>query len=593
MNIQARTANVASFLQVENERSVIPSYQRRYSWEPVHVEELLHDVDLIEGGDRHLLGSIVCLMGPHTGGVNDLELVDGQQRITTIMIVLWCIAERLKTLDPNYNTSSIDSLLFAFEYGQPRKPKLALESLDADEFNAHVSREVITNAKNSRLAAAFSTVRQWAAPKTVAEINAFLAKLKNASIMIRLEVSEAKDAFRLFETINNRGLSLSPTDIIKNFLLGNASTFGQPSLDTAKKKWADLIQHLDSTSLDAFFRHYLCAKLKRRITVSFVIENFKSVFMAQVLEAESLSHRQIGSKTSTASDDPATPVAAGKDTIVAKPALPRIPFAGFLEELVASAKAYGEIVRCKTSNATTNRHLDNLRRINALQTFGFLMALRLGGCDEKTFIEVLRLTEAFLIRRHICRQRANENESLFARLCSVDARDPLPEITHEYRKLTPSDDAFRSAFATETFTSNLIERARYCLEQFEYHAIGGQVELSVSGPASVHVEHIIPQKIKSKKSVATHGDWVTYLGEGSAESHAGFVGRIGNLTLLSGTLNNSASNGPYAKKRVIYAQSSLSTTKKIATDFTEFRFEDVADRSSALADTAILIWPTP
>ena len=78
-----------------NEQYIIPTYQRRYSWHERQIWELIDDIGLVEGNDTHLLGSIVCLAGHHTAGLNRLELVDGQQRLTTISILLECIRQRL------------------------------------------------------------------------------------------------------------------------------------------------------------------------------------------------------------------------------------------------------------------------------------------------------------------------------------------------------------------------------------------------------------------------------------------------------------------------------------------------------------------
>jgi len=79
-----------------NEQYVIPTYQRRYSWHERQVWELIDDIQLIDEGDTHLLGSIVCLAGHHTAGLNRLELVDGQQRLTTVTIILECIRQRME-----------------------------------------------------------------------------------------------------------------------------------------------------------------------------------------------------------------------------------------------------------------------------------------------------------------------------------------------------------------------------------------------------------------------------------------------------------------------------------------------------------------
>lgn len=95
-----------------------------------------------------------------------------------------------------------------------------------------------------------------------------------------------------------------------------------------------------------------------------------------------------------------------------------------------------------------------------------------------------------------------------------------------------------------------MERARYCLEQFELFLHGGKhAELAILGAEDVHIEHIIPQKIVSRKSQQEFGNWVEYLGEKVVHRHPKFVNRIGNLTLFAGSLNIVASNNPFATKR--------------------------------------------
>src|SRR5205085_1041619 len=141
-----------------------------------------------------------------------------------------------------------------------------------------------------------------------------------------------------------------------------------------------------------------------------------------------------------------------------------VTFGAFLDRLVQSAKCYGEIELGSTDDARINRHLRNLRMIKATQTSGFLMHLRVGGCDNKVFREVLKLTENFVLRRHVCRERSNDTETLFARLCGADPKKPLEATKKAYRELCPVDEKFKAEFSEAAFTSNVRERARYCLE---------------------------------------------------------------------------------------------------------------------------------
>ena len=575
-----------------NEQYVIPTYQRRYSWHERQVWELIDDIGLIEGSDTHLLGSIVCLAGHHTAGLNKLELVDGQQRLPPFTILLECIRQRLVTLDEKDEAAEVARLLCAKPLGGQSVSKVALDSIDATEFDRLVANNNQQEFQNRQLEWAFAAVREWVVEQPLEYLGSFLYRLKNQAIVIRLDVSEAKDAFKLFETINNRGLKLSPTDIIKNFLLGNAARFGDGALQAARASWTLLIKHLDGTNSDAFFRYYLMSLLKVRLTAADVVPSFKKVFMEQVLEAKALPERHLyADPDESIEEDPEN----GDDSTVADvdPAtVEQISFKDFLDRLVLSAKIYGELVLVKTSDAETNRHLRNLKMIKAVQTYGFLMHLRAGKCTKQHFREILKLTESFVLRRHVCRERSNETEALFAKLCAVKPRDPVPATRDAYRELYPSDDKFRDEFAATSFTSNVIDRARYCLEQIEMSKHGEHAELQVLGAENVHVEHIIPQKIKTKKAKEEFGDWVEYLGDKAELRHQKYVSRIGNLTIFAGALNIGASNNPFHKKRQAYKETSTKLTQDLLKK-SQFKFKEVEQRSKELAEIAIGLWPMP
>ena len=575
-----------------NEQYIIPTYQRRYSWHERQIWELIDDIGLIEGSDTHLLGSIVCLAGHHTAGLNKLELVDGQQRLTTITILLECIRKRLDDIGEKDEAAEVARLLQAKPLGGQPVRKVALDSIDASEFDRLVTDDKPQEFQNKQLELAFTTAREWVAEQTLEYLGSFLYRLKNQAIVIRLDVSEAKDAFKLFETINNRGLKLSPTDIIKNFLLGNAARFSDESLQAARASWTLLIHHLDGTNSDAFFRYYLMSLLKVRLTAADVVPGFKKVFMGQVLEAKALPERHLYADPEESTEDESD---SEGETIVADvdaAAIGQVNFKDFLARLVLSAKIYGELVLVRTADAETNRHLRNLKMIKAVQTYGFLMHLRVGECTKQHLREVLKLTESFVLRRHVCRERSNETEALFAKLCAVSPKDPVEKTRSAYLELCPADDKFREEFAAASFTANVIDRARYCLEQIELAKHGEYPELQVLGAEDVHVEHIMPQKIKTKKAKEELGDWVEYLGDRAESNHPKYVSRIGNLTLFAGALNIGASNNPFHKKRHAYRESSIKLTKELVSK-SNFKFKDIDQRSKDLAEIAVGLWPMP
>lgn len=594
MKITPTALKLDQLLGSSNEQFVIPPYQRRYSWRERQVYELLEDIHLLEEADVHLLGSIVCLTGHHTPGINQLELVDGQQRLTTICILLERLRKCFDEAEEEDQARDIARLLSAKALGGAAVPKIALDTLDGDEFRDLASKDEIDSGdyENRNLADAFGTISDWLSELSVKELVGFSFKLQNQTLLVRLDVSDAKDAFKLFETINNRGLRLSPTDIIKNFVLGNAARFGAPHLSAARKQWADLISHLDGTDTDSFFRYFLISTTHRRITGNQVVGEFKTLFMNKVTEAAALPDRHLYADEAESDEEDIDDASEIEDIEIADGGAEQISFADFMNRIVASAKAFGELVLVKTDNKQIDRHLRNLRMIKSAQTYGFLMHLRVGGIDDKTFRNVLKLTESFVLRRHICRERANETETLFARLCEVDPANPVADVKKAYRDACPDDQKFKHDFANTNFTGNIIDRARYCLEQIEARHHGAHAELAVLGAEDVHVEHIVPQKIKTTKSKKEYGDWVSYLGANADALHPRLVSRIGNLTLFAGELNISASNNPFLAKKAAYKQSAIAMTQELVR-MPSFKFRQVELRSERLAELAVEYWPRP
>ena len=602
MKITPTSLTVNQLLGSKSEQYVIPPYQRRYSWRRHQVEDLWKDLQGLENGDSHLFGTIVCLAPPHTAGLNQLELVDGQQRLTTISILLHCFLDRLRREGEEGEARDLGGLLKAKAPGEAPAPKIRLDSLDDKQFVRHSTGDISEPAENPRLLQAFRYMRDQLAPLSLTQIETLLYRLKCQAIIIRLDVSEAKDAFKLFETINNRGLGLSATDIIKNFVLGNAARFGEDSLALAREKWAELLSSLDGIAVDTFFRQFMMAHLCRRVTKSEVVNEFQKAFMREVGEAESLPDQRhyagsdaenddTGEDETVVEDDVAFAGTGDEEEADGITSVRRVSFSTFVEKLVRRAGIYRQLVLAKTEIPALDRRLRNLRLIRAQPSYGFLMSLRASGCADGDFKEVLRLTEAFLLRRHTTRERTNDNETVFAQLCGVDPKGALEEIRKTYREYYPGDERFRREFAAATFPSRLMDRARYCLEQIELQLQGKYLEVLPAGPDAVHVEHIVPQKIKTKSAKKKFGDWIAYLGDDAAHRHPRFVARIGNLTLFAGELNIGASNNPYSRKKTAYRQSAFKMTKSLPGRYQEFRFDQVEKRSQELADLALKIWP--
>jgi hypothetical protein len=207
-----------------------------------------------------------------------------------------------------------------------------------------------------------------------------------------------------------------------------------------------------------------------------------------------------------------------------------------------------------------------------------------------TVIEVLKIIETFMLRRHICESRTNQHDAIFATMLSkLDGPDLVSAVKEHLREYLPTDQDFQLSFPKYKFKGVSAERAKYVLEMIEYERNGNTGELVVSSQSEVHLEHIIPQKIATYKSKTEFGDWEEYLGADGAAKHKKYVDLIGNMTLLAEALNIQAYNNPFAKKKGSYRRSSFLITKELA-DQNDFKFYHVDRRGEALAERAVTIW---
>ena len=133
-------------------------------------------------------------------------------------------------------------------------------------------------------------------------------------------------------------------------------------------------------------------------------------------------------------------------------------------------------------------------------------------------------------------------------------------------------------------------RAKYVLEQFEYNMIDDQGEYIINSGNDVHLEHIIPQTIDTKKARKEYGDWVSYLGKDALLKHPQYIDRIGNLTLLGQKLNIKSSNNPFRAKKKEYKKSNIHLTQNVAADYSSFKFKHVEKRSLHLSKLSVKIW---
>lgn len=593
MKITPTTLSLQQFFSVGNEQFLIPAYQRRYAWGVRQQRELFDDLRLLPPGDTHLLGTVLFLSDTHKPGINQLELVDGQQRVTTITVLMQALARRFDREGDTDASQELSKLLQCKGVDRKARPKLQLGDLDHEDYVQLMDGSDISEVENECLRSAHEQFTDWVDALSADELNEFLHKLLNSASIIRLDVGSAKDAYKLFETVNNRGLRLKPTDIIKNFLLGHASSLPAGTLEKVKDDWRKLIVALDRLDSDDFFRQWLAGKLHRKVTKTKLVTDFKSYYLRNIQEAESMAEFMSSTiKDDEDEDDPedVTISIEEDEATEASAKIKKIKLTAFAKALRQSAELYSGLRMCTTRSTKVNRHIANLQRIKAFQAFTWLLDMfGRDSLDEKAQVRLLKALEAFMMRRHICEKRSNELETIFAGLTVIPDESYEKAVLEILRDHTPDDEEFESSFASFPFVPAVIDRARYALEMFEYQAIRHKNEYYLADPKELHLEHIIPKAADKPGTKKDLGDWPSYLGEGWKSKHTKMLHRIGNMTLLADELNVVASNNPFLAKRREYAESNIQLTKDLV-EFPQFKFKQVEDRSKAFAIQAVAMW---
>ncbi|MEJ5054510.1 DUF262 domain-containing protein [Sphingobacterium sp. MYb382] len=383
MQIIPKDFTLFGLLNKPNEQFEIPSYQRRYAWKYNQQSALFKDIDMLMPSDGHLFGMLILHTGMYHGGVNSVQVVDGQQRLTTISILLYTLLNKYKELEKDFNVSQISQLLFCENTNNKKTPKVQLGDLDNSDYLYLLSGQY-DKIQNKRILEAYNTFNLF-----IIEgyneggelwLDGFFQKLVHTAKIIRLDVPNAQDAYKLFETINNRGLKLSSTDILKNFVLGHAAKISEDKLMLAKERWAELIIALDGIPTDDFFRQYVTSVYTRKITASKLIEEFKKHYFKHVLDVDKLGEFRynFGMESSeevydedTEEGDDVLDIEAIEEAEVLSSS--RIDIIEYLQKIVDAAVCYNKIWNRSFEDKKIDKLLYNLQCVRSFPSYIFLM----------------------------------------------------------------------------------------------------------------------------------------------------------------------------------------------------------------------------
>ena len=538
---------------------VLPLYQRRYSWGPKHWQTLAEDLDRLirEPAHRsHFLGSFVSAP-METAAVQSVirfRLIDGQQRLTTLVILLAALRDVAESSGESNLAEQIQGqyLTNLYQKGEAAK-KLILTSQDRTALDAIVVRPATPIGAVGDAYVFFADHFSAVQPTVLADV---LQTTIGRLAVVNITLEQGDDPHMIFESLNAKGERLTQSDLLRNYFL---MRLPPSDADAHFEAYWQPMEDALGDDLTGFLRHFLMRDLEggnvRRDQVYFYVK-------------DRVDH------------EAATPA----EVVAALRSLHR--FAMYYARLVNPQK-YEE----DAAVADRSARLHDLRSTTA---YPFLMnvmdAVTAGRLPQQAHSDTLDLIESFLVRRLTCGVPSNQLRKIFLGLCGEAARatnatdfalavrDGLSQ-----RQWCPTDAAFRSAIVRGVmYGGPLRDIARYVLNRLERSQ--GHKEATDPNASTVQVEHVLPQTLTDAwRSELSPDDLAT-----ADAIHEQWVDRLGNLTLTG--YNPELGNKPYAHKRTVYADSHFALNKYFA-GVDRWDATAIEARGEFLAGRAIALWP--
>lgn len=566
----------------------VPPYQREYSWQKPQWEELFDD--LVEAEGAHFLGTIICLNSTLDAvEANVLELVDGQQRMTTITLLMAAIHSILQEHKTEMDDDSIADLanlrrqLVRKQDGEPRlRPQRQGHNLDdyttvLNKAGLPVEPSWVAYMSSRRLHRCYQHFKKeigdYADDQGVSIVEAaqrVLAAVSQA-ILVKIEVDNHADAFVLFESLNNRGMPLTPVDLIKNHLLAESERLKVMDVDAAFKQWNAMLTNLGDNyaNQERFLRHYYNA-FKRELPPVVNANVATRSNLIRIYEAQ---------------------VASGV-----------VPF---IEAIVAASALYGRITGRKDEGQPLDQAFRSLSRAQGAPSYVLLLWLMskgpVLGYSDGDVAKVTQLLTNFFVRRNLTGYpQTYALPRLFMDIIEAIEGESeghrIHRIADTLANESVSDEAFRERLLGPVYEDN-VDVTRFILTTLAEDAMTKETAQDLWARQSKNqyvwtIEHILPQGANLPPG------WLDMLGGKTAaravqDEH---VHRLGNLTITG--YNSSLGNKSFAEKRDrkdkngnhIGYKNGLKLNENLASE-SEWTADHIEKRTQKLADMVVARFP--
>jgi alkylated DNA nucleotide flippase Atl1 len=544
---------------------VVPLYQRTYSWGFRHLDTLWNDVvdqerALADGRPKsHFLGSVVLAPGPALSpSLSQWVVVDGQQRLTTLMIALCAIRDHQAAEDP-LHIERINELhlINKFKRGNMRY-RLLPTQVDRSAMIACIEGDH-DGQTSGAIGDAYRFFRARLididAPADPHDVSRIEEVVLDHLALVQIVVEKGDNAFRIFESLNNTGLPLSPVDLIRNYVFMCLPTRGE---EVYRKYWYPFQERLRS--------EHGTKALETLMYQVLVLDRGEEATYADAY----LGHQEI---LREASSDEAEVEA-------------------YVAELARRAR-HLEVILSPTKEAhePTRDHLAFLNEWRATTAYPAIMRLlelREDGVPSDEVAQALSYIESFFVRRMIAGVTTKNLNRIFQRLTGRLTDDTVAETVRielsPERLYWPTDDELRDAIRTNAFywRGQAIQRKLVLRRLADTFDRGEPVLLTSK---KITIEHVMPQHLTDAWRAELAAD-----GEDPARTHRELVHTLGNLTLTA--YNSELGDMAYRDKRDRLSQTGIAMTHAIVQQ-PRWRRTEILARADDLASRALAIWPGP
>lgn len=549
------------YLDGASKRFIIPVYQRNYDWKMEHCKQLYDDLVKIIRQNRksHFFGSIVSVQS-ESGTMEEFLIIDGQQRLTTISLLLLAIYHLLssgKMVSRDHQLTDKILKKYLIDEYEPEEKRIKLKPIKNDQKAFGIlfdqDEEYIPDS-NLTINYRYFYDRIQHGELDIDELFDAICKLE----IINISLNHEDNPQLIFESLNSTGLNLSEGDKIRNYIL-----MGLPNDQQTKfyEKYWNRIESYTDYDVSSFVRDYLSIKQQSTPNMNSVYPTFKKyVEDAEVADIEPL-----------------------------------------LKDLLEYAKRYAFLIKGGHSDERLNSCIYRLNRLSTSVTRPFLLeVIRLsesGALTADELIEVFHFTESYLFRRAICDLPTNALNKIFLLLHREIIRFDGDEshyvekfkyalLSKRERTRFPSDEEFAECMSTRNIYGMNPKNKLYLFERLENSETSETKDVwGHLDRGEYSIEHIMPQHLTAA--------WIVSLGDNYEAIHTNWLHRLANLTLTA--YNSRYSNSPFAEKRDMphgFKDSGLRINQWVGRK-EQWGLPELEEHDQLLKNTVIGIWPYP